>query len=780
MQSSIQTVLKPGDVIGKYKVVRCLGVGGMGEVHLVVHQQLNVYRALKLLRTETRTGRPVFLERFMREARIASRIQHPNIVSVLDVENDTSSGFCYIVMEYVDGGTVAALLRNGPLSPDQAVHIIAEVVKGLAAASELGLVHRDIKPSNIMISQDGQVKLADLGIAKAADDDVSATLTMANSVIGTPAYASPEQCRSAHDVDVRADIYSLGATLYEMVTGLPPFDGTNAFDTIAHVLNEEPVPPRRLNPEISEELEELILKMMSKDPDRRPQTIAELQQRLKPFLDEAADISPELKNLIHERVEREVQARTSTAVTAYRKKQTWERSIGLAVLAVLVIAIIYGLIQINRYHRQVSQLKDSAAHYKENTARESASRQSLQELERLKTAEMAHRTEKKEFEDRIAALQHQLDRERQDHQKSTAEKDRQTPGSKPDIKPQTVADQKTGQPTEQQNLTPKPEPKPLKDSDPKPGRPSEVQMEREKTELAAGTVHNPAEEKSNRKFPEIKTLSNGTKREMIKAQAGTLEMRRKDNKKSGGKTPYWAALTRDFYIGKTEVTQAQWTALMGKNPSKWKGKNLPVENVSWNDAMAFCEKLNRIGKAPAGWKFTLPTEIQWEYAARGGNQSHGYTYSGGNDLNRVGWYWENAGRKTHPVGKKQANELGLYDMSGNVWEWCLDDYKRDIRQAVPEFRRGNDRGGQDRVYRGGNWHAGKSLCHSGSRLSCPPDTRNERQGFRIALVFCKEQTQPKSIRIFPEIITLPNGTRIEMVKVQVGSFGETGPRFGKR
>ena len=425
MGNTIQTILKSGDVIGKYQVIRCLGVGGMGEVHLVLHQQLNVYRALKLLRPEAVADSPVFVERFMREARIASRIQHPNIVSVMDVENDTVSGFCYIVMEYVDGSSLEAVLRNGPLSPDQAVHVISEVAKGLAAASELGLVHRDIKPSNIMISQDGQVKLSDLGIAKASGDDVGVTLTMANSVVGTPAYASPEQCRSAHDVDVRADIYSLGVTLYEMVTGLIPFDGTNAFDIIAHVINDEPTSPRRLNPNVSPELEQLILKMMAKDPERRPQNIAELQEFLKPFLASSADIPPELKKLIHEHVEREVQARTSTVITAYRKKQTWERVVTAAVLILLLIMVFSSIFRISRYRRQIRQLKAQVEHFKEYSPPPGQQSDSSQTFNRLKTAEARYRAEKRDFEARISALKNQLERQTRNYQETRDAMERQ-------------------------------------------------------------------------------------------------------------------------------------------------------------------------------------------------------------------------------------------------------------------------------------------------------------------------------------------------------------------
>ena len=140
------------------------------------------------------------------------------------------------------------------------------------------------------------------------------------------------------------------------------------------------------------------------------------------------------------------------------------------------------------------------------------------------------------------------------------------------------------------------------------------------------------------------------------------------------------------------MTQSQWKAAMGTAPSHFKGDDLPVENVSWNDAMAFCEKLNDMGKVPKGWRFTLPTETQWEYAARGGNKSRGYKYSGSDTADEVAWCDGEFAIGTHPVGKKKANELGLYDMS-NVWEWCLDDWKDDSSELTAEFVRKNDRGG---------------------------------------------------------------------------------------
>ena len=176
----------------------------------------------------------------------------------------------------------------------------------------------------------------------------------------------------------------------------------------------------------------------------------------------------------------------------------------------------------------------------------------------------------------------------------------------------------------------------------------------------------------------------------------------------------------NYYIGKYEVTQAQWKAVMGNNPARFKGADRPVECVSWDNAMHFCDKLNDMGLAPAGYEFSLPTRAQWEYAARGGNKSKGYEYSGSNDINEVAWYGKISGGQTHPVGEKKPNELGLYDMSGNVREWCLDAYKAP--HSIPAC-----------VVRGGYWDSGDYSCRVVSQVSGANLLYGDA-GFRLALV----------------------------------------------
>ena len=185
-----------------------------------------------------------------------------------------------------------------------------------------------------------------------------------------------------------------------------------------------------------------------------------------------------------------------------------------------------------------------------------------------------------------------------------------------------------------------------------------------------------------------------------------------------------------FKLCKYQVTQELWLAVMGNNPSKFKGDEArPVENVSWNDCKEFIDKLNRV----TGNKFRLPTEAEWEFAARGGNHSHGYKYSGWNDHKAVSWNLSNSRNSTNPVGTKKPNELGLYDMSGNVWEWCQDWY-----DSYGEFHLSNPKGpsfGKDRVFRGGAWNRLEEYCRVWSRGRALPSDRESNIGLRLAMDF---------------------------------------------
>jgi len=185
----------------------------------------------------------------------------------------------------------------------------------------------------------------------------------------------------------------------------------------------------------------------------------------------------------------------------------------------------------------------------------------------------------------------------------------------------------------------------------------------------------------------------------------------------------------DFYIGKHEVTQAQWEAVMGGNPSHFKGDDLPVENVSWEDAQAFIGKLN----AATGREYRLPTKAEWEYAARGGRQTRGYRYSGSNEVREVAWYEGNSDNKTHPVGTKKANELGIHDMSGNVWEWVSDLFGDNGDAATPNTEVSDK--GAFRVIRGGGWGSYARGVRVSNLFNNDPGYKYNILGFRLAMTY---------------------------------------------
>ena len=224
----------------------------------------------------------------------------------------------------------------------------------------------------------------------------------------------------------------------------------------------------------------------------------------------------------------------------------------------------------------------------------------------------------------------------------------------------------------------------------------------------------------------------GVEFKMVKVEGGTFTMGATAEQGSDAysdENPAHKVTLSDYYIGETQVTQALWKAVMGGNPSRFTGDdNLPVECVSWEDIIEkFIPALNR----KTGRTFRLPTEAEWEYAARGGNKSKGYKYSGSDNIDEAAWYDGNSRDKTHPVRGKKANELGLYDMSGNVWEWCHDWYG-DYSSGAQPNPQGPDKGSY-RVLRGGSWYYYARNCRVSYRCNYTPGRRDYYCGFRLVL-----------------------------------------------
>ena len=269
-------------------------------------------------------------------------------------------------------------------------------------------------------------------------------------------------------------------------------------------------------------------------------------------------------------------------------------------------------------------------------------------------------------------------------------------------------------------------------------------------------------------------LSDSVDLDMVWINPGTFTMGSPKNElgRNIGETQHEVTLTEGYWLGKYEITQEQYETVMGNNPSSFRGGNLPVETVSWNDAMDFCAKLTEIEKAagclPEGYEYTLPTEAQWEYACRAGTTTA--LNNGKNltdimlcpNLDEVGWYWHNSNITIHPVGQKKPNDWGLYDMHGNVWEWCLDWYEDYKTIAVadptgPEI-------GSNRVVRGGGCSQSAYRCRSADRNSYEPNTRWSYYGFRVVLT--------PIYRVMKDDITIPlsNNVNLNMIRVEPGTF----------
>lgn len=262
--------------IGDYDILSKIAEGGMGAVFKGRHRTTGQLVAIKIIPPQTAKN-PTLLKRFEQEYKSAAAIDHPNVVRGIEFCGVGTSPF--LVMEFVDGESIGAKVdREGPLPEELAVRIVAQVCQGLHRAHKQKMIHRDVKPDNILLTRDGVAKLTDLGLVKDADNEMN--LTKTGRGLGTPNFMAPEQFRNAKNADVRCDIYSLGATLYTMLTGEAPFGKVGPLECWMRKIKNDLTPPRDLNPQISERVDWAIRRAMSADPDRRPSTCKEFVEDL--------------------------------------------------------------------------------------------------------------------------------------------------------------------------------------------------------------------------------------------------------------------------------------------------------------------------------------------------------------------------------------------------------------------------------------------------------------------------------------------------------------------
>lgn len=263
-------MLQQGDRVGSFIVERLIGRGAISEVYVVRRgTESGESFAMKVLLTEVADDDPEQIQRFVREGNLVRKMSHPNLVAVHDVGYCAEKGFYYLVMDYIAGSSLrTAIGLGGAMEPKEAIRIISCIASVLASGERYGLVHRDIKPENIMIEDGGVVKLVDFGVVKSRE--VDSLSTMSNTVFGTPNYISPEQATDASKVDFRADVYSLGIVLFELLTGRRPYEGRTPAEVVLFLFSPDPVPDvRTVDPTIPEDIARILSRMCEKDPEKR-------------------------------------------------------------------------------------------------------------------------------------------------------------------------------------------------------------------------------------------------------------------------------------------------------------------------------------------------------------------------------------------------------------------------------------------------------------------------------------------------------------------------------
>jgi serine/threonine protein kinase len=658
--------LKPGTILGQYRILEPLGAGGMGHVYKAMHVAMDRTVALKVIAPHLlRDARA--RARFQQEVRTAARLHHPNIVMAHDAAE--ADGLSFLVMEYVEGTTLSTLIGEHGLPPvPLACEIVRQAAMGLQHAQDKGMVHRDIKPGNLMVSAQQTpgggaivhperrgpglpgwptaplVKILDFGVARLRElgpdgEPVKMqTLTQEGCVVGTPEFMSPEQACDSRNVDVRSDIYSLGCTLYYLLSGRPPFSGATALETMVQHL-KQPLPPiSQLRPGLPPGLVAVVNKMLAKAADERYTTPAQLAEALRPWVGEfASSVAPDVRL--------EQRGLSATAPNA------------------LQIAPSKPLPTPNG-------LQPHAASSPGPQPAESNTKTYLALL-LLFIVSMGAFLFLLAFLDRAA---------------------------KPDR--QNEPDSSTAR--------------------------LDMRMQR----VSSGRFHrwySPADSKTI--FPydfEVSAteVTRGQFAEFVNERNYTTLAERKDVKERGSFVP-------------AEGHGGAWVEGVTWRQGGPKGDDQPVTCVTWEEATLFCDWLSlrenlppcyeRLGDElichPDRGGYRLPTEAEWEYAARAGSDK--LLPAEGTDIFQFAWLRKSPKGRTHPVGELTANSRGLHDMWGNVWEWCWDWYEEEPNEAS------GPKTGKMRAVWGGGWNETPEELAKRPRKGLKPDYRALDVGFRV-------------------------------------------------
>jgi formylglycine-generating enzyme required for sulfatase activity/tRNA A-37 threonylcarbamoyl transferase component Bud32 len=716
---------EPPPSIPGYEIKGVLGRGGMGVVYKARQIKANRVVALKMILTSKHASLQDEV-RFQIEAEAVAHLQHPNIVQLHDVgEHD---GMPFFSLEFCAGGSLDRKLKTWAPTAAEAASLVETLARAMHYAHLRGVVHRDLKPANVLLASDGTPKITDFGLAKKLDS--GSDISRSGAIMGTPSYMAPEQAEGkVHDTGPAADVYALGALLYELLAGRPPFKGATAFETIQQVLTEEPAPPSQLRRGAPRDLETICLKCLRKQPGQRYASAEALADDLRRY--------------------RQGEAITARAVGRIERAVKWARR--RPALAALLLVSVLGMAGIVWKYLDAEQQKGIALREADKANKARSFLVSIFELfdannpkGAMTVRQILDDAEKripKEFADQPKLQAELLADIEAVYAKLTAN----APLAMILEVRGTVQVQSAG------GLNKQAVPQTLLDSGDLLSLAADAQVQLVfLSDLHKEWLKSATEATVRRRGCEPTDAVLERDRDIlmtfVQLPKGTFYMGWDGEKKEKK-----VEIKEEFEMAVHAVTQGQWQAVMGENPSHFSRFNagrsqvktisdeelklFPVEEVSWDEAQEFIKKLND-QKRGGGWLYRLPTEAEWEYACRGGAASeeecsyHFYFARPTNDLSSEQANFKGEfpfgkaakgkylGRPTR-VGAYPPNKLGLCDMHGNVWQWCADPF-------APA--------NSGRASRGGSWDGNGAHCRTASRSGSSPTLRFSDRGFRLARV----------------------------------------------
>ena len=775
---------------GRYEVLERLGYGGMGVIYKAHQKQPSRVVVLKVLRAG-RFASQRHRRRFEREAQAVARLRHPGIVSVF--ECGEVEGHPYLTMEYVDGHTLRDYVQRHRSNKKQICQLMHKVCRAVAYAHQRGVIHRDIKPTNIVVDTKGSPRVLDFGLARLSpnsEEEQISAMTETGEVMGTPAYMSPEQTIGRpEEVDVRTDVYSIGVMLFELLTGELPYqlDRARPLEALRKVRDFLPPRPSSLNPRVDRDLEAIVLKCLEKNKEQRYQGAPELAEDISRYLrGDLVQARPattfyQLRKMLwrHRRLfVPAVAAAVATVVVtgvfvgqlaaSQRKAKKSAREARVAEKKALeqqdrlvhfitelksVETRVYDLLAAQKW-REAHRIAQFAQEALPNEAGLAGLTRKVENYVTTQVSVAAREIESLIKEQRFKAARSRLSA----LEACVAEVPCPEAGSavqkiaegfpeacwqsvreaikKDEVRLTALAEfLACGADRERRAevaslLTRRLEGIMFEQW------PFDGQEAVGRREATATTLGVPVER--------ILSLAKDVQVRLVLIPAGEFVMgsiREQQSPEGNENPPHRVRISRPFYMSATEITRRQYAAVMGegdKGQDEAGGELAPylapevaASRVSWNDAREFCARLARATEMPV----RLPTEAEWEYACRSGARTRFYygddpTHSA---LGEYAWFEGNAEGKPHEVARKKPNVWGLFDMHGNVMEWCLDWYDSTYYYRSAMLNPPGPPQAKYKTLRGGSWGSSAEDARSSRRLAGDPAERRIIDGMRICV-----------------------------------------------